>query len=72
MTVSCFRRSFPPFDTKHNVVYICVMRAKRKRANFYLAEDQLKRLKELSEKTGAPQSELLRRAIEDYLRKNRS
>lgn len=43
-----------------------------KRANFYLPEDQLKRLKALQRRTGAPASELVRRAIEAYLKKNRA
>lgn len=37
-----------------------------------MTDRQAKRLKALSQKTGAPQSELVRRAIEDYLKKNRA
>jgi predicted DNA-binding protein len=40
-----------------------------KRTNLYLSEDHLKKLKALSEKTGAPMSALVRKAIEEYLKK---
>ena len=36
------------------------------RANFYLAEIQMKRLKAMSKKTGLSASEILRRAIDEY------
>ena len=36
------------------------------RANFYLSERQVKRLKMMSKKTGLSASELLRRAIDEY------
>jgi hypothetical protein len=42
-----------------------------KRTNLYLREDHLSKLKRLSEKTGAPVSEHVRRAIEEYLKKNK-
>lgn len=41
----------------------------RKRTNIYLDAEPLKRLKVLSEKTGAPVSALIRKAIEAYLKK---
>ena len=42
-----------------------------KRTNIYLREDHLKRLKAMSEQTGAPVSALIRKAIEEYLKKVR-
>ena len=42
-----------------------------KRTNIYMDEKQLKRLKALSKETGAPMSELVRRAIEEYLKKRK-
>jgi predicted DNA-binding protein len=42
-----------------------------KRTNIWLAEKHLKSLKKLSEKTGAPVSALVRKAIEEYLKKHR-
>ena len=42
-----------------------------KRTNIYLREDHWKKLKALSEKTGAPVSALIRKAIEEYLKKKR-
>jgi predicted DNA-binding protein len=38
------------------------------RTNIYLRDDQMKRLKLLHEKTGAPVAELVRRAIDEYLK----
>jgi predicted DNA-binding protein len=40
-----------------------------KRTNVYLREEQLKRLEAASEKSGAPVAELIRRAIDAYLKK---
>ena len=40
-----------------------------KRTALFLKEDQLKKLQALSEKTGAPVAELIRRAIDEYLKK---
>ena len=45
------------------------MKLAKKFTNLRLAEEQLKRLKALSEKTGAPVSALIRKAIEEYLKK---
>jgi predicted DNA-binding protein len=45
--------------------------ATMKRTNMHLKDDQIKRLKALSAKTGAPLSELVRRAIEEYLKKHK-
>ena len=39
------------------------------RTNIYLRPDQVKRLKALHEKTGAPVAELVRRAVDEYLEK---
>jgi predicted DNA-binding protein len=44
---------------------------KLKRTNMWLREDHLKKLKALSEKTGARVSALIRMAIEEYLKKKR-
>ena len=38
-----------------------------KRTSLFLKEEQLKKLEALSEKTGAPVAELIRRAIDKYL-----
>jgi predicted DNA-binding protein len=40
-----------------------------KRTNFYFPPQMLARLKAASKKTGLPVSELLRRAVENYLKK---
>jgi predicted DNA-binding protein len=40
-----------------------------KRTNVHLAEPQLKRLAQLSKKTGLTVAELIRRAIDEYLEK---
>jgi predicted DNA-binding protein len=39
-----------------------------KRTALFLKEDQLKKLQRLSAKTGAPVAELIRRAIDKYLK----
>ena len=38
-----------------------------KRTALFLKEDQLRKLQKLSERTGAPVAELVRRAIDKYL-----
>ena len=43
------------------------MARKSKRTSLFLFEDQLEALARLSEQTGAPQSEMIRRAIDAYL-----
>jgi predicted DNA-binding protein len=40
-----------------------------KRTNIWLKDEHLKKLKIVSEKTGAPVSALIRKAIEEYLKK---
>ncbi len=50
-------------------MYSVTMR--RKRTNLYLDVSLLKGLKKLSEETGAPISELVRRAIDEYLKRKR-
>jgi len=42
-----------------------------KRTALYLKEEQLKKLEAVSDKTGAPVAELIRRAIDAYLEKAR-
>jgi len=39
------------------------------RINIYLRPDQIKKLKALNGKTGAPVAELVRRAVDEYLKK---
>lgn len=39
-----------------------------KRTNFYFSETMLARLKAAKEKTGIPVSEIIRRAVENFLR----
>ena len=39
-----------------------------KRTALFLEEQQIKKLQKLSEKTGAPVAELIRRAIDRYLK----
>lgn len=45
---------------------------KLKRVTYYLQPEQFEELKQLSEDTGATVSELIRRAINDYLNKNKN
>jgi predicted DNA-binding protein len=45
------------------------MKLAKKFTNLRLTEEQLKRLKAISEKTGAPVSALIRKAIGEYLKK---
>jgi len=40
-----------------------------KRTNIYLSEDQIKRLKDISKKRDISVSELIRRAIDEYLKR---
>ena len=42
-----------------------------KRTNIWLRDDHLKKLKAISEQTGAPVSALIRKAIEEYLKKGK-
>lgn len=42
-----------------------------KRANFFLPEQLIERLKALSEKTGLSVAELIRRAADEYLKKQK-
>ena len=52
-----------PIDICMPVCYYVPM----KRTALFLKEDQLKKLLALSDKTGAPVAELIRRAIDKYL-----
>ena len=38
-----------------------------KRVNYHLAEEQIKRLQGLGEKTGLSVAEIIRRAVDEYL-----
>jgi len=52
------------------ITYVCRYTLLRvKRTTVWLQEDHQKKLKALSEKTGAPVSGLIRNAIEVYLKK---
>jgi len=51
---------------RHHMVYTAIV---KHRTNIYLRPDQVKRLKALHEKTGAPVAELVRRAVDEYLKK---
>jgi len=42
-----------------------------KRTALYLKEEQLKKLEAISSRTGAPVAELVRRAIDAYLKKQK-
>jgi predicted DNA-binding protein len=42
-----------------------------KRTALFLEKEQIKKLQALSEKTGAPVAELIRRAIDKYLQERR-
>jgi predicted DNA-binding protein len=52
----------------HHMVYTTPM---KHRTNIYLTPDQVKRLKALNAKTGAPVAELVRRAVDEYLNKKK-
>ena len=42
-----------------------------KRVNYHLTEKQIERLKELSDRTGLTAAELVRRAIDEYVKKQK-
>lgn len=42
-----------------------------KRSNYHLTEKQIERLRELSEQTGLTAAELVRRAIDEYVKKQK-
>jgi len=42
-----------------------------KRVNYHLTETQIKQLKAISKKTGLTVAELIRRAIDEFLKKDR-
>lgn len=60
-------------DRQAYVCYHSVMKSKKyedenmQRTAFFLKPSQISRLQELSEETGAPVAELVRRAIDKYL-----
>jgi metal-responsive CopG/Arc/MetJ family transcriptional regulator len=43
-----------------------------KRYNFYFPQAMMNRFRELSVKTGVPMSEMLRRMIKEYLKRNKN
>jgi metal-responsive CopG/Arc/MetJ family transcriptional regulator len=43
----------------------------KRRISIFLEESQLKQLQTISDKTGAPMSELIRRAIDAYTKKRK-
>ena len=45
------------------------MKLAKKLTNLRITDEQLKKLKAVSDKTGAPVSEIIRRAIDAYLKK---
>ena len=45
------------------------MKQPMKRTNFYFPEQLLERLKKASEKLGLPVSEIIRRAIDEFLKR---
>jgi predicted DNA-binding protein len=50
-------------------IYICLYNTSAmKRTSLFLKDDQLKKLEAISEKTGAPVAELIRRAIDYWLK----
>jgi hypothetical protein len=56
--------------TAYCQMYACmILYATMKRTALFLKEDQVKKLQKLSVKTGAPLAELIRRAIDEYLKK---
>ena len=63
-SASCAKYS-RPMDIQAYIWYYMVM----KRTALFLKEEQLKNLLALSKKTGAPVAELIRRAIDGYLKK---
>jgi len=61
-------RSVPPFEISYGHVYAyMILYMLMKRTALFLKEQQLETLQALSEKTGAPVAELIRRAIDAYL-----
>lgn len=53
-----------------DVCQTCANNMHMKRTNFYFPQDMLDRLKAAKLKTGIPVSEIIRRAIEDFLSKH--
>lgn len=43
-----------------------------KRVNYYLPENQIKRLVELSKRTGLSMSELIRRALDEFFERRKT
>ena len=48
--------------------FLCAIMCRMKRTNFYFPEQMLERLKTASKQQGLPVSELIRRAIEAFLK----
>ena len=65
-------RALYHFGTKYLSIDICMpvwYHMTMKRTALFLKEEQLNKLLKLSEKTGAPVAELVRRAVDGYLKK---
>lgn len=48
---------------------VCILYTPMKRVNYHLTDLQIKKLNEISDNTGISIAELIRRAIDDYLKK---
>jgi hypothetical protein len=57
----------PAFEGLLTYRHICGTICTMKRTALFLKEEQIKKLQKLSDKTGAPVAELVRRAIDKYL-----
>ena len=52
--------------TAYCPIYACMASCRMKRTALFLKEEQIEKLQKLSDKTGAPLAELIRRAIDRY------
>jgi hypothetical protein len=59
-----------PLTYLRRVVYVCAV-SPRRRANFYLDSELLSGLKALKARVGIPESEAVRRAVAEYLERQR-
>ena len=66
LTVPSYREPGALFVYRHMYAYM-LLSMLMKRTALFLKEQQLEKLQTLSEKTGAPIAELVRRAIDAYL-----
>ena len=66
------RRVFPRIKQfSFDIVEISVYTICMKRVNYHLTEMQIKQLKELSMRTGLTVAELIRRAIDEYVKRQK-